>query len=76
MGMKAYFPHYDVYDPEDPNEVICEGALFDETSVKVSDLLFALQQVLDPNKDKQELSDAIDRYRQYESSSFPLVAFL
>ena len=65
MGMKAYFPHFDVYDPEDPNEIICEGALFDESSVKVSELLFVLQQVLDPNKKNLELSDTIDRCRQY-----------
>ena len=76
MGMKAYFPHYDVYDPEHSNEVICKGALFDVTSVKVSELLFALQQVLDANKENQELSDAIDRCRQYENSSSPLVALL
>ena len=76
MGMKAYFPHFDVYDPDDPDEIICEGALLDVSSVKASELLIALQQVLDPYKENQELSDTIDRCRQYESSSSPLVAFL
>jgi hypothetical protein len=76
MGMKAYFPHFDVYDPDDPDEIICEGALLDVSSVKASELLSALQQVLDPNKENQELSDTIDRCRQYESSSSPLVVFL
>ena len=76
MGMKAYFPHYDVFDSDDPDELICDGVLFDETNVKISELLFALQQVLHPNKDNKELSDVIERCRQFENGRSPMVALL
>lgn len=76
VGMHMYLPHCDVYDIDDPDEVVCMGNQFDESSVKLSELLSALQSILDPNKEKQDLTAAIERCKLYEAGGSSLPALL
>ena len=74
-GMHMYLPHCDIYDADNPDSLLCVGNQLDASSVKISELLSALQTILDPNKDNQDLTAAIERCIQYENggSSLPTV---
>lgn len=76
VGMHMYFPHCDIYDADDPDTLLCAGNQLDESSVKVSELLSVLQTILDPKKENIDLTAAIERCKQYESSGSSLPALL
>jgi len=76
VGMHMYLPHCDIYDVDEPKTIICAGDQLDKTSVKISELLSVLQVILDPNKENQELTQAIERCKQYENGDSPLPALL
>ena len=76
VGMHMYFPHCDIYDADDPDTLLCAGNQLDESSVKLSELLFALQNILDPKKENQELTETIERCKQYENGGSSLPALL
>ena len=76
VGMHMYLPHCDVYDTENPDKLLCKGDQFDETSCKLSELLTILQTLLDSNKQNSELSDAIERCKEFESGAGTLPGLL
>lgn len=76
VGMHMYLPHCDVYDTENPDKLLCKGDQFDETSCKLSELLTILQTLLDPDKQNSELSDAIERCKEFESGAGTLPGLL
>lgn len=75
VGMHMYLPYCDIYDSEDPDMLVCAGTQLDSTSTKVSELLTALQSILDPEHKDTELQQAITRCRSFESqpSSLPMI---
>ena len=75
-GMHMYFPHCDIYDADNPDTLLCAGNQLDASSVKISELLYALQTILDPKCENQELSAAIERCKQYENGGSSLPAVL
>ena len=76
IGMHMYLPHCDVYDTENPDKLLCKGDQFDETSCKLSELLTILQTLLDSDKQNSELSDAIERCKEFESAAGTLPGLL
>ena len=76
VGMHMYLPHCDVYDTENPDKLLCKGDQFDATSCKLSELLTILQTLLDSNKQNSELSDAIERCKEFESGAGTLPGLL
>ena len=76
VGMHMYLPHCDVYDTENPDKLLCKGDQFDETTCKLSELLAILQTLLDSNKQNSELSDAIERCKEFESGAGTLPGLL
>lgn len=76
VGMHMYLPHCDVYDTENPDKLLCKGDQFDETSCKLSELLTILQTLLDSDKQNSELSDAIERCKEFESGAGTLPGLL
>ena len=76
VGMHMYFPHCDIFDPDDPEEMICQGDQLELSSVKSSELLTVLQTILDPNKENKELAETIERCIQYENGGSSLPALL
>lgn len=76
VGMHMYLPHCDVYDTENPDKLLCKGDQFDETSCKLSELLTILQTLPDSNKQNFELSDAIERCKEFESGAGTLPGLL
>ena len=76
IGMHMYLPHCDVYDTENPDRLLCKGDQFDETSCKLSELLTILQTLLDSDKQNSELSDAIERCKEFESGAGTLPGLL
>ena len=76
IGMHMYLPHCDVYDTENPDKLLCKGDQFDETSCKLSELLTILQTLLDSDKQNSELSDAIERCKEFESGAGTLPGLL
>lgn len=75
-GMHMYLPHCDIYDSDDPDMLLCVGDQLDETSVRISELLSVLQEILDPRKKNQELTQAIERCKNYEQGNASLPAVL
>lgn len=76
VGMHMYLPYCDIYDIDDPKFMVCSSIQLDSSSVKISELLSALQSILDTNKENQELVQAIERCKQYENSGSPLPELL
>lgn len=74
--MHMYLPHCDVYDTENPDKLLCKGDQFDETSCKLSELLTILQTLLDSDKQNSELSDTIERCKEFESGAGTLPGLL
>ena len=76
VGMHMYLPHCDIYDPDDPDELVCADMQFDASGVKLSGLLSVLQSLIDPNKENKELTETILRCQQYEDTPSTLPALL
>ena len=76
VGMHMYLPYCDIYDVDDPKFIVCKGIQLDSSSVKISELLSVLQVILDPNKENQELAQAIERCKQFENGGSPLPVLL
>lgn len=75
-GMHMYLPHCDIYAIDDPDEIVCTAIQLDKSSVKLSELLSALQTILDPNNENQNLMAAIERCKLYEAGGSSLPALL
>ena len=75
VGMHMYLPFCDIYDSDEPDELICAATQLDSSATKVSELLSALQTIVDPEHKNNPLQQAIVRCKTFESqpSSLPML---
>jgi hypothetical protein len=75
-GMHAYYVSVNVYDSENPEELIEDNHILDISDIVLSELLASLQQVIDPAGENKELTVAIDRAIKAENEKSPLAQIL
>ena len=64
-----WFPHCDVYSEDDPDELIEEGVNLYFSSFVTSEILLALQAVVDPDHDNKELEESIQKSIALENAT-------
>jgi hypothetical protein len=76
QSMHMYSVCVNIYDPEYPEDLIKKNHILDITNITLSELLIRLQETIDPAKENNELSAAIERALKIENGKSPLAQIL
>lgn len=68
-GMHMWLPHCDVYSEDNPEEIIQEGASLLYERFVTSEILLALQEVIDPMHKNSDLEEAITKSLTIENAT-------
>ena len=68
-GMHMWLPHCDVYSEDNPGEIIQEGVSLLYEGFVTSEILLALQEVIDPMHKNSDLEDAITKSLAIENAT-------
>ncbi len=74
--MHMYNVCVNIYDSENPDELLEENHILNISDIVLSELLTCLQQVIDPAKENTELSAAIDMALKVEKVKSPMAQIL
>ena len=75
-GMHAYYVSVNVYDVDNPEELLDENHILDISDITLSELLTSLQQAIDPARENAELSAAIEKATNLETEKSALAQIL
>ena len=68
-GMNMWLPHCDVYNEDNPEEIIQEGVSLLYQRFTTSEILLALQEVIDPMHKNSDLEEAITKSLAIENAT-------